>query len=59
VAHRLSTIVGCDRICVLQHGRLVESGTHSELMQKADGLYAANATFLSLCQSPIVQSLRQ
>jgi ABC-type multidrug transport system fused ATPase/permease subunit len=39
VAHRLSTIVGCDCICVLQHGRLVESGTHAELMQKTDGLY--------------------
>ncbi len=48
VAHRLSTIVGCDRICVLQHGRLVESGTHSELMQKANGLYAANAKLFSL-----------
>ena len=39
VAHRLSTIVGCDCICVLQNGRLVEQGTHSELMQKTDGLY--------------------
>ena len=40
VAHRLSTIVGCDCICVLQRGRLVESGTHSQLMQNTDGLYA-------------------
>jgi ABC-type multidrug transport system fused ATPase/permease subunit len=38
VAHRLSTIVGCDRICVLQRGRLIESGTHSQLMQQTDGL---------------------
>jgi hypothetical protein len=41
VAHRLSTIVGCDRICVLQRGRLIESGTHSQLMQQTDGLCVA------------------
>ena len=38
VAHRLSTIVGCDCICVLQRGKLIESGTHSELMQNKDGM---------------------
>jgi hypothetical protein len=46
VAHRLSTIIGCDCICVLQRGRLVESGTHSELMQKPDGLCAVTLSFL-------------
>ena len=43
VAHRLSTIVGCDCICVLQRGKLVESGTHSELMQNKDGLYVRSS----------------
>jgi subfamily B ATP-binding cassette protein MsbA len=38
VAHRLTTIQRADRILVLNHGRLVESGTHSELMSRK-GLY--------------------
>ncbi len=39
VAHRLSTIIGADRICVLEDGRLVEEGKYGELMAK-NGLFA-------------------
>jgi len=38
VAHRLSTIMNCDKIFVFEQGSIAESGTHQELIQK-DGLY--------------------
>lgn len=39
IAHRLATVRNADRILVLEHGQLVEEGTHHELMER-NGLYA-------------------
>jgi ATP-binding cassette subfamily B multidrug efflux pump len=39
IAHRLSTIARMDRLVVLDGGRIVESGTHAELLEHG-GLYA-------------------
>ncbi len=39
IAHRLATVLTCDRILVMDHGRIVEEGTHASLAA-AGGLYA-------------------
>ena len=39
IAHRLATVLSCDRIMVMDQGRIVEQGTHASLVA-AGGLYA-------------------
>jgi subfamily B ATP-binding cassette protein MsbA len=39
IAHRLSTVIHCDKIIVISHGQVVEEGTHQELLDK-NGMYA-------------------
>lgn len=41
VAHRLSTVQSADRIFVFDHGKLIETGTHSELATVQGGMYAS------------------
>jgi len=40
IAHRLSTVINADHIVVLDRGRLVEQGTHAELLADPNGVYA-------------------
>jgi ATP-binding cassette, subfamily B, bacterial len=43
IAHRLATVLSCDRILVLDHGRIVEEGSHDQLVAR-NGLYARLAS---------------
>ena len=43
IAHRLSTIARMDRLVVLDHGRIVEQGTHAELLRRAASMRGCGA----------------
>ena len=40
IAHRLSTVIGADRIFVINQGQVAESGTHEELLKNKGGIYS-------------------
>lgn len=48
IAHRLSTIVNCDKIMILQNGKVIDSGTHKELLK-------SNKEYKKLCETEIVE----
>ncbi|NBW18386.1 MAG: ABC transporter ATP-binding protein [Caulobacteraceae bacterium] len=56
IAHRLSTVMNADRIHVLEAGRIVETGTHAQLVRKG-GLYARLAKQQSLDGTPAVETV--
>ena len=48
IAHRLSTIINCDKIMILQGGKIIDSGTHKELLK-------TNKAYKNLCETEILE----
>ena len=47
IAHRLSTVINCDRILVMENGKLVEEGNYEELMAKKGRFFELAARQMS------------
>ena len=56
IAHRLSTIAALDRLVVMDDGRIVEEGTHADLIHRG-GLYARLAKAQDLDHEPEAPAL--
>ena len=48
IAHRLSTIINCDKIMILDDGKIIDEGTHSELLN-------SNEMYKNLCRTELVK----
>lgn len=64
IAHRLSTVKNADVVCVVKSGRIIERGTHDQLLQKRNGVYTKLGTCrpgagvcCNLLTSPFLHSL--
>ncbi len=57
IAHRLSTLRNANRIMVVDGGRIIESGSHEELLRKEDGLYARLVKIQGQMTMPSIERL--
>ena len=56
IAHRLSTISHADKILVIEKGKIIESGTHDELMKIKDGMYRKFYFMQSISKEDLVKN---
>jgi ABC-type transport system involved in Fe-S cluster assembly fused permease/ATPase subunit len=57
IAHRLSTVINADQICVVKEGKIAEIGKHEELMAKKGFYYTLMSTQVSAySQEPILST---